>query len=272
MRKYWFKFYGQDFLTDTKLISMDPLRKIVFITLMCLADEDGVIDYINEDDLIKLSGIDNDDYPDPSDYSRVTGCLEYFKELGMITVTDSNVTRNKTVTHRVTLCNWKSRQGENLSNAERQKKYREKHKIASKKRNATRNDSNVTQRNDSNTREDKNREDKNISTNVDTAVAVVEKKSFGNQDINQLGEYFLSVFDIPKEDCTQAESRRYWNLLLKESKTGVDGVRWLIDLALSDEFYKNNITSSKDLYYKRIKLMARKRGSVPIIASMPKEL
>ena len=94
---------------------------------------------------------------------------------------------------------------------------------------------------------------------------------FGNPDINELCDYFLKVMQLPKEDCARGASRQYWNHLLKESKTGVTGVKWLIDQAHNDEWYKNNITSSKDLYYKRIKIIARKRGDIPKVAVMPKE-
>lgn len=103
---------------------------------------------------------------------------------------------------------------------------------------------------------------------------VIEKSPeiYGNEDINQLTEYFKQTFDIPKEDCTQKQSRQYWNLLIKESKTGVDGVKWLIDIAKADQFLSSNITSSKDLYYKRVKLLTRKRAKSPKVAVMPKEL
>jgi DNA-binding MarR family transcriptional regulator len=85
-------------------------------------------------------------------------------------------------------------------------------------------------------------------------------KEFGNPLINEISKYFLEVMKLPLEDCTQRQSRQYWNLLLKESKTGIEGVKWLINLASNDEFYKSNITSSKDLYYKRVKIISRKRG------------
>ncbi len=92
--------------------------------------------------------------------------------------------------------------------------------------------------------------------------------SFGDPDINLVKDYFLKTFSLPKEDCTQKQSRQYWHLLLKESKSGVKGVKWLIDLAKQDDFLAPNITSGKDLYYKRIKLISRKRGSGPKIAVM----
>lgn len=85
---------------------------------------------------------------------------------------------------------------------------------------------------------------------------------YGNSEINEVAAYFLTTMDIPKEDCTREQSRRYWNLLLRESKKGTEGVRWLIDQAREDSFYRSNITSSRDLYYKRVKIVARKRGGV----------
>jgi len=84
--------------------------------------------------------------------------------------------------------------------------------------------------------------------------------SFGNPDINEVSSYFLYKLQIPKEDCSLKDSRIYWSHLLKASKTGKQGVKWLIDLAAEDPFWKANITSSKDLYYKRIKLISRKRS------------
>lgn len=103
---------------------------------------------------------------------------------------------------------------------------------------------------------------KTITTNV-----VTERSS----DIDEVSGYFLQVMKIPKEDCPIQKSRRYWQTLLREGGRGVDGVKRLIDLAGQDEWYKNNITSSMDLYYKRIKLIARKRGNSPMVAVMPKE-
>jgi phage replication O-like protein O len=104
---------------------------------------------------------------------------------------------------------------------------------------------------------------KEITTNVVTG--------FGNPEINMCRAYFLQVMQLPKEDCSDQKSRRYWNSLLKENERGVDGVKKLIDLAGQDEWYRNNITSSMDLYYKRIKLVSRKRGTIPKVATMPKE-
>lgn len=103
---------------------------------------------------------------------------------------------------------------------------------------------------------------KEIITNVIT--------EFGNSDINEVSQYFLEKMNLPKEDLPSTKSRRYWYTLLRESGRGKDGVKLLIDLASQDSFYRNNISSSMDLYYKRVKLVARKRGDMPKIAVMPK--
>lgn len=86
-------------------------------------------------------------------------------------------------------------------------------------------------------------------------------EEFGNTDINFITAYFLEKFNLPAEDCSRKQSRQYWYLLLKQSKTGIEGVKWLVDLAAQDEWYANNITSSKDLYYKRVKIISRTRGN-----------
>ena len=107
-------------------------------------------------------------------------------------------------------------------------------------------------------RNDTLQEVKNIRIKKITNVIVKPR----NEDIDISSKYFLEEMKIPKEDCTQRQSRQYWQLLLRESKTGLDGVKWLIQLASKDEFLAPNITSSKDLYYKRIKLISRARGSM----------
>jgi len=101
---------------------------------------------------------------------------------------------------------------------------------------------------------------KEITTNVVTG--------FGNPDVNVVKAYFLEKMRIPKEDCTKKQSSQYWYTLLRESGRGVEGVKMLIDIASEDDFYRNNITSSMDLFYKRIKLMARRRSNVPQVSVM----
>lgn len=113
---------------------------------------------------------------------------------------------------------------------------------------------------------------RNYTKETNTKEILLRNTGFGNPDINEVSSYFLKVFQIPKEDCSQKQSRQYWYLLLKESKTGLAGLKWLIEAAHEDVYYKNNITSSKDLYYKRVKLLARKRGNAPRTAFFKEEV
>lgn len=93
----------------------------------------------------------------------------------------------------------------------------------------------------------------------------------GRWEIQELQAYFLQVFQLPKEDGTQTNSRKYWWVLLKQRNMNIQLVKDLIDLAYKDDFYRNNITCSMDLWSKQVKLIARLRGTAPKIAVMPKE-
>lgn len=86
-------------------------------------------------------------------------------------------------------------------------------------------------------------------------------REFGNSQINECRDYFLKVFQLPKEDGSIKWNRIYWSNLIKASKTGVMGVKWLIDQAHEDEWLRNNITSAKALSNNQIKIVARRRGS-----------
>lgn len=153
----WFKFYGQDWLTDLKIMQMSLEDRVCFITLLCLAsaaEEGGLVRNCSEEALIELSHIRPDPYDDDNPYTRAKGCLERYAALHCVTLHDNG---------DVTVVNFDRRQGENLSNAERQKRYRERLKITPKPRHIR----NVTPRNDSNARIDKNRVDKSIHTESD---------------------------------------------------------------------------------------------------------
>lgn len=147
----WFKFYGQDWLTDLKVRKLSLEDKMCFITLLCLAstaDEGGLVRNCDELTLIELSNLRQNIYDDDNEYNRALGCLKRYEALHIVTLHDNG---------DVTVNNFEKRQGENLSNAERQKAYRERLKTKPKERN----DSNVTRYNDSNARIEENRIEKN---------------------------------------------------------------------------------------------------------------
>ena len=147
----WFKFYGQDWLTDLKVRKLSLEDKMCFITLLCLAstaDEGGVVRNCDETTLIELSNLRDNPYDTNNEYQRAIGCLERYKALQIVTLHDNG---------DVTVNNFDRRQGENLSNAERQKAYRERLKTTPKERNSR----NVTRYNDSNARIEENRIEEN---------------------------------------------------------------------------------------------------------------
>lgn len=229
--KPWFKFYKQAYLTDTKIMSMDPLLRLIWVTLLCLADDNGEIDYLREVDLIRLAGCESE-----SDIQRTTNCLEFFQERGMITlqtVTD----RNAGVTYRVTLCNYLRHQEENFSNAERQKRYREKLKIASKTVTKQRNGGNVTQRNDSNARIDKNRIDKNILPALREKVDKISSKS--NHPYQDIIAYCLERQGITQGFPNYVKQTTAVKKILS-SGYAQDDLRFVIDEMVKDPFWIDN--------------------------------
>lgn len=117
----WFKFYGQDYLTDIKIMSLSIEDRLCYITLLCLAsagDEPGVITNCTEDGVIKLTHLYNDPYDRDNEYTRAVGCLKRFEEKGMVTVCDGTVT----------VTAFKKRQEEYSTSAERMRRFRAKNR------------------------------------------------------------------------------------------------------------------------------------------------
>lgn len=113
----WFKFYGQDYLTDPKMNALDATSKVMWITLLCLYSGNEGNPLTNVDDwfLARMSG-----YSETADewYEKVDGTLEQFKKLGLIENDNGMITLN----------NFEKRQNMALSGYERVKKFRESKK------------------------------------------------------------------------------------------------------------------------------------------------
>ena len=123
----WFKFYGQDWLTDLKIMRMSIEDRLCFITLLCLASSEengGIVKNCDEEALIQLTHLYEDPYDGVNEVSRARGCLKRYEALHCVTLADNG---------DVTLLNFGRRQEENLSNAERQKNYRERQKFIQNK-------------------------------------------------------------------------------------------------------------------------------------------
>lgn len=110
----WFKFFGQDYLSDPKMLSLSSGERSCWITLLAYAsiNDDGTIQFLSEQQLMMQAGIDFS----CDEWDRVSGVLNKLENLGMIKVEKGIVT----------ILNWRKRQGDALTSYERVKKYRAK--------------------------------------------------------------------------------------------------------------------------------------------------
>lgn len=180
-------------------------EKMCWIVLLCLAnseDKGGEILYVNEDEVLKQANIEENSQA----WKETKGFLDKFVELKMITITVTKVTRgvtrsNKALRYDIKLCNFEQRQTENLSNAERQKRHRERLKTKTLKSN----DSNATQSNVRNARIEESRVDNTIpiATKVAKGVKKTPKKEIAIIDVSEEWN-----FDDELKKMLKPESRR----------------------------------------------------------------
>ena len=113
----WFKFYGQDYLSDPKILMLSPAERSCWITLLCYAsvNDNGMITFLTEEKLMFQAGLD----PTREEWDFTSGVLEKFKTLQMITY-DNDL---------ITVKNWNKRQETSLTSYERVKRFREKKRI-----------------------------------------------------------------------------------------------------------------------------------------------
>jgi hypothetical protein len=201
----WFKFYGQDWLTDLKVINMPIEDRLCFITLLCLAstsEEKGKIRNCSEETVIRLTQLDD------NAMKRVTGVIKRLHDNGMITSDNTGC---------VSIKNFVSRQGENLTSYERVKKYREKQSKAKnkviKKEKSVIND-NVDDNANDNARREENRIEENIY--IDTKNS---NKLFFEQD--QEYETLLAQFSQGKDaNWVRSEFNKFVLYWTEPNRTG----------------------------------------------------
>lgn len=97
-----------------------------------------------------------------------------------------------------------------------------------------------------------------------TVTKVTAERQFGNGDINEVLSYLKTRLELPDLDGSEKTNRQYAWLLIKKSKTGADGVKWLIDQAADDGWWHNHITSVRDLWNNKIKIVGSKRSEVKV--------
>lgn len=193
----WFKFYGQDFQTDPKIGFLNPLQKLMWVNLLCIASQDeehsGVLKFISENHLKAISGITDNQFND--DWDRTTGTLALFEEMGLIENIDKNTIKIK---------NFKSRQDTNLTDAERAKRYREKKNVT-----------NVTQTSqNSHTRLDKIRIDKNKIENTLSNESVPSKTLKNFRDTRRI--------ESGRQPMTPRKSSEKQKAFMAAAKSGIE--------------------------------------------------
>lgn len=117
----WFKFYGQDFLTDSKIGALNPLQRLLWVGLLCVASQDdertGIIKFLTEDRLMSLCGLDYQDYDFYNMQQNVT--LETFCNMGLVSMPDKNT---------IIINNFYKKQTQQSTSTERVRDWRAKNK------------------------------------------------------------------------------------------------------------------------------------------------
>jgi len=92
MANQWFKFYGGEYLSDTKILQLNAEERSCWIVLLCLASqsENGIIKFLSEQQLLNMAGIVDKDIK----------VLDKLEKLDMIRICNGNVT----------VINWEKRQ------------------------------------------------------------------------------------------------------------------------------------------------------------------
>lgn len=110
----WFKFYGQDYLSDPKMLALSASERSCWITLLAYAsvNDNGKITFLSEEQLMMQAGLSFQH----DEWDMTKGILKKLEKLEMIQI-DNEV---------ITVKNWQKRQETSLTNYERVKRFREK--------------------------------------------------------------------------------------------------------------------------------------------------
>lgn len=205
----WFKFYGQDYLNDTKILALNSGRRSCWMTLLCWASLDnGKVRYIDETTLILHSGISFES----DEYDRVTGVLQILENLDMIKISGGIIY----------IKNWEKRQQSSATGAERAKKYRENKARIS--------------RNPSNNKRDETRDETRdasvtkVTLELESEIELDIKES---KEKNTLAQSYL--MNIPEED--QIEITKAYALTDKQLRA--KGRELALRIAAKGQSYKD---------------------------------
>ncbi len=209
----WFKFYGQDYLSDPKILALSASERSCWITLLSYGsvNDNGLITFLNEEQLMAQSGIS----PIHEEWDQTVGVLKKLENLKMITACNG----------MITIVNWRKRQEISLTGYERIKRYREKKRADNANDNAM-----ITI--------EENRIDKN---RIYTASPKGEKSHL---EVKELFDYYAAEFGQKVTSETKpifnwGQCEKLAKPLIK--KIGLERMKKLIDAYLvKDAFYEKN--------------------------------
>lgn len=113
MANPWFKFYGGEYLSDQKILSLSSAERSCWVTLLSYASlTSGVVKHISEEQIMSQAGVN----PHLGEWEETKGVLEHFKRLKMIDIGKK----------AIRVKNWKKRQEVYSESWDRVKKWREK--------------------------------------------------------------------------------------------------------------------------------------------------
>jgi len=220
----WFKFYGQDYLSDPKMLSLTASGRSCWITLLCYSsvNDNGKITFMSEEQLMAQAGLDFID----DEWDLTKGILKKLENLKMIRIDN----------REITVINWEKRQETSLTGYERVKRYRNKLKNDNADDNAK-----ITP--------DKNRIDKNRIDNTmafDVFWSLYPKKVDKKKSEIKWNKLSLETQKIIVDDLPKRIKDRKWKAgFIPNATTYLNGERW------NDEIEVDIIKSSGSVELKQ---------------------
>lgn len=257
----WFKFYGQEYLSDPKIGRLTPQERSCWVTLLCIASmSDGVVKFLTVEDLLQKAGIVWDPYC-PDEWERGLGVLNKFQNLEMISCSENG---------DIMILNWEKRQETNLTGAERVRNFRERQKNKENKGqngDVTRKVTKVTL--DKN-RIDKNREEDSpesdgLPTADDSEKKSLKKPKFTDEDL-RLANLLAELIKINNPEWEMRGKIETWaehiEKLHRIDKREYRQIEWMIKWVQHDAFWKQNILSTEKLREKFNDLIPKAKAAV----------
>ena len=187
----WFKLYGQDYLSDPKMLSLIASERSCWLTLLCYSsiNDNGMITFLSEQQLMMQAGIDIQS----DEWNKTVGVLNKLEKLNIIDI-DNGL---------ITVKNWKKRQETSLTSYERVKRHREKKRLDNEKITLEENRIEKNRRDNTNTAEDKplrvEEKHNKLGSEIIKALEEVDpknKKYYGNTTQRKACDFLLEEYGL----------------------------------------------------------------------------